>query len=71
MPARLWPNPPRGIVGESGSVRKRVYVLKARATYSKADWNLSCHPPASRTGMGRLGDGPRERLRGRNLLKKA
>ncbi|KAJ1206474.1 hypothetical protein NDU88_001879 [Pleurodeles waltl] len=44
MPAKLRPNPPRSIVGKSGSIRKRVYVLKARATYAKADWILP-RPP--------------------------
>ncbi|KAJ1201835.1 hypothetical protein NDU88_005641 [Pleurodeles waltl] len=44
MPARLRHNPPRAIVGKSGSVRKRVYVLKARATYAKADWILPRSP---------------------------
>ncbi|KAJ1191315.1 hypothetical protein NDU88_000631 [Pleurodeles waltl] len=48
VPARPRPNPPLGIVGESGSVRKRV--LKARATYAKAERLDSPWPPQAAPG---------------------
>ncbi|KAJ1163053.1 hypothetical protein NDU88_003516 [Pleurodeles waltl] len=45
VPARLRPKPPHGIAGDSGTVRKKVCVLKARATYAKAERLDSPSPP--------------------------